>query len=193
MSTIVISHAYGNDEHSVWYPYLREQLQQRGHTVEVPNLPDAQTPRLQPWRTAFAERALATPAGETVLVGHSIGAVNILRFLEQHDPERDGVFAGVVLVAAPAHEVGYDALAEFFTEPFDWATIRRSARHFHVLAAADDPVLTPDPFEHVAIHVTELGATGTVLPGGSHFGAGPDDHIEVPEAVRLVLDITGKS
>ncbi len=193
MSAIVVSHAYGNDEHSVWYPYLREQAQPLGHQVEVPNLPDTQAPRPAPWRTALAERALAAPASETVLVGHSIGAVNILRFLEQHDPDRDGVFAGVLLVGAMAHEVGYDALAEFFAEPFDWAKIRRSARHFRVLNAADDPVLVPNPFEHTAIFVTELGATATVPPEGGHFGTGPDDHIEVPEAVRLVLDLAGRS
>lgn len=192
MSTIVVSHAYGNDDRSVWYPYLRDQVQPLGHTVDIPNLPDTRTPRLVPWRTALAERALVAPVPETVLVGHSIGAVAILRFLEQHDPDRDGVFAGVVLVGAPARDVGYDALVEFFTEPFDWPAIRRSARHVHVLAAADDPVLAPNPFEHVATFVTELGATGTVLPEGGHFGAGPDDHTEVPEAVRLVLDIADR-
>jgi uncharacterized protein len=193
MSTIVVSHAYGNDENSVWYPYLGEQLQPLGHKVEVPNLPGTQAPSPAPWRAALAERALTAPASETVLVGHSIGGVNVLRFLEQHDADRDGVLAGVLLVATPAHEVGYDALAAFFAEPFDWAKIRRSARRFHVLIAADDAVLTPNPFEHVAIFVNDLGATATVTAEGAHFGAGPDDHIEVPEAVRLVLELAGRN
>jgi uncharacterized protein len=193
MSTIVVSHAYGNSEQSVWYPFLRDQMQPLGHSVDIPNLPDSQTPRPGPWRTALAGRALATPAAETVLVGHSIGAVNVLRFLERHDPDRDGVFAGVLLVGAMAHEVGYDALVEFFAEPFDWARIRRSARHFHVLNAADDSVLIPDPFEHSAVFVTEIGATATILPEGKHFGSGPDDRVEVPEVVRIVLDLVGRN
>lgn len=191
MSTIVISHAYGTDEHSVWYPYLRDQLQPLGHAVDVPNLPDTHAPGLKHWQTAFAERALAAPAEKTVLVGHSIGAVNVLRFLEQYDPGRGGAFAGAVLVAAPAHEVGYEVLAEFFAKPFDWAAIRRTAQRFHVLAAADDPVLIPDPFGHVAALVTNLGATATITATGGHFGATPDDHIDLPEAVRIVLDILG--
>ncbi|MFD5750742.1 RBBP9/YdeN family alpha/beta hydrolase [Streptomyces sp. NPDC127033] len=191
MSTIVVSHAYNTDERSVWYPYLRDQLQLRGHTVDVPNLPDAHAPGLEQWQTAFAERALAAPAEETVLVGHSIGAVNILRFLERYDPDRGGAFAGAVLVAAPAYEVGYEALVEFFAKPFDWGAIRRTAQRFHVLAAADDPVLIPDPFGHVAALVTNLRATATITPTGGHFGATPDDHIDLPEAVRLVLDTLG--
>lgn len=189
MSTVVVSHRYSSDEHSDWYPYLRDEVQSLGHTVDIPNLPDALAPQPEPWRTAIAERASTAPAAEVVLVGHSVGAVNVLRFLQQHDPDRDGVFAGVVLVAAPAHEVGFDALAGFFAEPFDWPKIRRSARYFHVLAAADDTVLVPDPFEHVAIHVTELGATGTVLAEGGHFSADPGSRIEVPAVVRIVLGI----
>jgi predicted alpha/beta hydrolase family esterase len=193
MSTIVVSHAYGSDEHSVWYPYLRDELQQLGHTVDVPNLPATQAPRLASWRDAFAVRATAAPAHDTVLVGHSVGAVNILRFLEQRDPDRDGVFTGAVLVATPAHEVGYDALAEFFAQPFAWSKIRRTARRLHVLTAADDPVLIPNPMEHVGTLVTQLGATGTITPTGGHFGSAPDDHIEVPEAVRLILDVLGSN
>ncbi|MFF7988308.1 RBBP9/YdeN family alpha/beta hydrolase [Kitasatospora xanthocidica] len=190
MSEIVVAHGYGASDDSVWFPYLTEQLAKAGHRVTVPRLPDTEAPRLEPWRKAYGEAALAAgPAESTVLVGHSIGAVNVLRFLEQHDPEADGVFAGVLLVAASAHEVGYEALASFFADEFDWARIRRSARHFRVLQAMDDPVNQPDPTEHVRLFVEGLGATAVVTPTGGHFGATPDDHVEVPEAVRLVLEL----
>ena len=52
--------------------------------------------------------------------------------------------------------------------------------------------MSPDPIDHVRTFVTELGATAVVTAGGAHFGATPDDHIELPEAVRLVRDcLTG--
>ncbi|MFF0269986.1 RBBP9/YdeN family alpha/beta hydrolase [Kribbella sp. NPDC004536] len=190
MSQIVVSHGYGASEDSVWFPYLTEQLAAAGHRVTVPRLPDTAAPRLEPWRRTFGEAVLAAgPAESTALVGHSIGAVNVLRFLEQHDPSTHGVFAGVLLVAASAHEVGYDELAEFFEGGFDWERIRRSARQFRVLQAMDDPVNQPDPIEHVRLFVEGLGATAVVTPTGAHFGATPDDHVEVPEIVRLVTDL----
>jgi len=190
MSKIVVSHAYGANEDSVWFPYLAERLATYGHQVTVPNLPDTGAPRLEPWRKAFGEAALAAgPTESTVLVGHSIGGVNVLRFLEQHDSETHGQFAGVLLVATPAHEVGYDELAGFFEGGFDWNRIRRSARRFRVLQAMDDPVSVPDPTEHVRLLVNGLGAAAVVTPTGGHFGATPDDHVEVPEAVRLVTEI----
>lgn len=115
MSEIVVSHGYGASADSVWFPYLTERLAAVGHRVTVPRLPHTEAPRLGPWRETFGDAALAAgPAGSTVLVGHSIGGVNVLRLLEQHDPEVNGVFAGVLLVATSAHEVGYNELAPFF-------------------------------------------------------------------------------
>lgn len=188
MSKIVVSHAYGADENSVWFPYLRAQLQPLGHQVHVPRLPDTAAPRLKPWRSAFAEHAHAGPVPDTVLVGHSIGGVNILRFLEQHDVDAHGTFAGVVLVATPSHDVGYEELAEFFATPFDWARIRGTAKQFRVLVAADDHVLAPEPVAHVKNLVVGLGATAVVTATGGHLGGSPDDHIDLPEAVQLILD-----
>jgi hypothetical protein len=119
----------------------------------------------------------------------SIGAVNVLRLLESHDVDRNGVFAGVLLVAAPAWvPPGYDSLAEFFAEPFNWALLRRAARQYRLLTAVDDPVLMPQPVDHVKDLIAGLGATAVVTAVGAHFGAAPDDHIDLPQAVQLVLE-----
>ncbi|MFF6776972.1 hypothetical protein ACFY8W_25955 [Streptomyces sp. NPDC012637] len=34
-----------------------------------------------------------------------------------------------------------------------------------------------------------LGAVAVVTPTGAHFGATPDDHVEVPEAARLGTEL----
>ncbi len=183
-----MSHGYGSRDDSVWFPYLRAALEAEGYRIDIPCLPDTDAPRPEPWRTTLAEHARATSAQDTVLVGHSLGGVNVLRLLEHHDVENEGAFAGAVLVSTAAHEVGYDALAEFFAEPFDWPRIRRAARQFRVLSAIDDPVNVPDPMEHVRDLVVGLGASAVVTPTGAHFGATPDDHMDLPEAVSLVLD-----
>ncbi|HYN93391.1 MAG TPA: hypothetical protein VES42_06050 [Pilimelia sp.] len=92
-------------------------------------------------------------------------------------------------MATPAHvPIGYEALAEFFAEPFDWPWLRRSAERYRVLTALDDPVLLPGPVHHVKDLVTGLEATAVLTATGAHYGATPDDHIDLPEAVRLVVD-----
>ncbi|GAA4248347.1 alpha/beta hydrolase [Dactylosporangium darangshiense] len=186
MAAIVVSHGYGADDQSIWLPYLRGALEELGHDVHIPRLPNSSDPDARAWRGVLAERVAGLSAVDTVLVGHSIGAVNVLRVLEGHE---GGAFAGVVLVAAPAWlPPGYESLAGFFAEPFDWPALRRAARHYRVLTALDDPVLMPRPVDHVAELVSGLGATAVVTAAGAHFGATPDDHIELPRAVRLVLE-----
>jgi predicted alpha/beta hydrolase family esterase len=190
MSTVIVSHGYGADSDSVWFPYFRKALEARGHRVQIPHLPDNTAPRLVPWRAALRDCMRSTDPRDAVLVGHSIGGVNVLRLLQQHDTDIAGAFAGAVLVATPARlPAGYEVLAEFFAEPFDWPRLRRAADRYRVLTAVDDPVLAPEPpIQHVQELVTGLGATAVLTADGAHYGATPDDHIDLPEAVQLVLD-----
>ncbi|MFI8973965.1 alpha/beta fold hydrolase [Nocardia asteroides] len=186
MSTIVVSHGFEARSDSVWFPYLTAALTERGHRVVIPDLPEAGAPKLEPWRATLAAAATAGAPADTVLVGHSIGSVNVLRMLEQYEGPP---FAGAVLVSTSAHEVGYDILAEFFDGPFDWTRIRAAATDFRLLSAIDDPVNAAAPMEHVGLLVRGLGARAVVLPTGGHLGAFADDHIDLPEAVTLVEEV----
>ncbi|MEU4625415.1 alpha/beta hydrolase [Actinoplanes sp. NPDC023801] len=190
MTTIVVSHGYGADSDSVWFPYLRQSLEAHGHQVRIPHLPENTAPRLASWQAVLRACVADTDPRDTVLVRHSIGGVNVLRLLQQHDVDTAGAFAGAVLVATPAQvPAGYEALAEFFAEPFDWPRLRRAANRYRVLTAVDDPVLAPEPpIHHVKELVTGLQATAVLTAIGAHYGATPDDHIDLPEAVQLVVD-----
>ncbi|MFE0511342.1 RBBP9/YdeN family alpha/beta hydrolase [Streptomyces sp. NPDC058964] len=182
---VVLSHAWTADPGTAWYPHLAKQLRGVGHEVRVPQLPEPMTPRREPWREALAAEAAVGPAEQTVLVGHSLGGVNVLRLLEQHDTERDGAYAGVLLVATPARSLGFGEIEEFFDGGFDHARIRRAAGQVRVLIASDDPVLGPDPLSHVREHVETLGATVTLTPTGGHFSPA-EQCTELPSGLALV-------
>ncbi len=192
MSEIIVSHALNAGPQVLWYPHLAAELAAEGHRVTVPQLPEPAAPAAGPWLKTITEAAAAVDPAETVLVGHSLGGVNLLRLLEQHDTETRGAFAGVVLVATMSHEVGYDVLQPFFAGGFDWARIRRAAGQVRLLVAADDPVLVPDVYGHVRDFVTELGATATVRPDGGHLpNWTPEDlpDLALPEVAALVREV----
>ncbi|WP_267912963.1 alpha/beta hydrolase [Streptomyces sp. N35] len=188
MSTVVVSHGFAMNSTDHWYPYLQAELGSAGHEVHVPQLPSPQAPSADGWLEALTAQTAQAPAADTVLVGHSLGGVNVLRLLQQHDVEAEGPYAGVVLVASMAGEVGYDALAPFFEPDFDWARIRRAAKSFRILHAADDPVTGAATSEHIMKFVTELGATATVPAEGGHFPSTDGTRTQLPEALRLVQD-----
>lgn len=189
MATVIVTHAINSDGESLWYPDLRDELTKRGHDVNVLELPNPDAPSPDPWLATLTDAVGESAPSDTVLVGHSLGGVNTLRMLQRHSGEP---FAGVVLVATMAHEVGVDALAGFFVPAFDWDRIRRAAPHCRLLVAADDGVLTPDPFDHAKQFVTKLGATAVVKPSGGHLPNWTPEtlpaHVRLPEAAQLVLD-----
>lgn len=188
MGKIVIAHGYGMSGGDHWYPYLSGELRAAGHEVRVPDFPDPEAPEAGAWLKALEEETGSRPA-DTVLVGHSLGGVNLLRLLQEHDTEAEGPYAGAVFVASMSGEVGYDALAGFFEPEFDWARIRAAARAFRVLHAADDPVTGARTGEHVMRFVTELGATATLTPSGGHFPSTGETRRELQEALRLVTEL----
>jgi hypothetical protein len=195
LATVVVSHALEVGPDSIWYPQLQKELGADGHEVDIVRLPDPSAPDAEAWLKTLTAAIDTKNAADTVLVGHSLGGVNTLRLLQRHDVERKGAFAGVVLVATMAHSVGYDALAGFFEPPFDWTKIRASAGQFRILAAADDPVLAPDPMGHVKKFVDELGATTVLKATGGHFPSWsaevPPDLAELPEVTHLVVETLG--
>ncbi|MFI2473349.1 RBBP9/YdeN family alpha/beta hydrolase [Nocardia xishanensis] len=189
MSVIVISHMFAGSSAEVWYPAVQAEFAEAGCRVLVPDLPDPAAPELTAWLKALGHAVDPAFAGDTVLVGHSLGGVNVLRLLEAHDVDRYGPFKGVVLVASMAKEVGYDALAGFFAGGFDWDRIRKAAGDIRVLHAIDDPVTGSATTEHLAIFARDLGATVTLLPTGGHLPSTGQELTELPQATRLIREI----
>lgn len=189
MGKIVIAHGYGMSAGEHWYSATGEEFAAEGHEVRIPNFPEPFAPEADAWLKELEAEAAGSPAGETVLVGHSLGGVNVLRLLQRHDTAAEGAFAGVVFVASMSGEVGYDALAPFFTPEFDWQRIRKAARGFRVLHAADDPVTGEKTGEHVLRFVRELGAQARVTASGGHFPSAGGSALELPDAVRLIREV----
>ncbi|MCX5196660.1 alpha/beta hydrolase [Streptomyces sp. NBC_00249] len=189
MSRIVIAHGYGMAPSEHWYPSVAEEFSGEGHEVRVPAFSESAAPDAGVWLKELAVQTEGASAGGTVLVGHSLGGVNVLRLLQRHDTAAEGAFAGVVFVASMSGEVGYDALAPFFSPEFDWARIRGAAREFRVLHAADDPVTGVRTPEHIMRFVRELGATATVTASGGHFPSTGESRLVLPDAVRLIREV----
>jgi predicted alpha/beta hydrolase family esterase len=189
ISAIVVSHMFASSSADVWYPQLGAEFGAEGHQVLIPDLPDPHSPDPQAWLTTLAQAADPRRAADTVLVGHSLGGVSVLRLLERHDTERFGPYAGLLLVASMAREVGYDALAGFFQPEFDWPRIRRAVLRVRVLHAADDPVTAAATPDHVTSFAVDLGATVTLLPDGGHLPSTGHQLTQLPHATRLIRDL----
>lgn len=192
MPNVVLSHAFEGSPDLTFYPALRKHLNAAGIATAVPQMPDIPDPGS--WARAF-EAAITAPAAETLLIGHSLGGMNILRFLGQR-PADSQPFAGLVLVSTPLFDVGYEALRAFFEGALNWERIRHAAGDRIVgIYAANDPILAPDPLAHVRSLLDGGASKVVVFSRGGHF-APFDNCTDLPELrveARSILGLAESS
>src|ERR1044072_8796937 len=85
---------------SDFYPWLQGRLREESPPFEVAraiSMPRPEQPQVASWLRTLTSTLDAEPADQTVLLGHSVGAQAVLRYLAAQPPERR--FAGAVLVA----------------------------------------------------------------------------------------------
>lgn len=127
----------GNPEYC-WYPTAKSGLEDLGYAVTVPQMPNPDAPDQDTWVSVLRE-IVGDPTEDTSLIGHSIGAVTILRYLESL--REDQKIGHAVLVAGFTDGMGYDVFSNFFTQPLDLETIATRADRFTVIVSDNDPYI----------------------------------------------------
>lgn len=184
MKRAIIVHCWGGTPDYCWYPWLKKQLEAKGFQVTVPAMPETDEPKLAAWLPKLAQ-AIGTPDEETYLVGHSLGCITIMRYLEQLP---DGIrVGGVAFAAGFANNLGFDELKNFFEVPVNFAEIRpKSAHGFYNIHSGNDQYV---PLENSKKLQDALGGEAIVVPNRGHF-SGPVDNeescTELPEMLTAV-------
>ena len=166
MSTIFISHGISGHADENWFPWLKERLEEDGHTVIVPSFPHADEPQLQEWLDHFKQYKKYLNE-RSVFIGHSLGAAFVLRLLEKMQHPVRACF----LVAAVYDVMGnvFDSRMTSFVEGgFDWNVLKGKAGKFYVIHSDNDPYVTLGKAEILA---KALDAPLTLVEGAGHFNA----------------------
>ncbi|MBI4167585.1 MAG: alpha/beta hydrolase [Candidatus Aenigmarchaeota archaeon] len=126
-----------------WYPYLKKELEGVGINVIAKNMPDPDLARKEYW-LPFIEEQIAGDEN-TILVGHSSGAVAILKYLETHK------IMGAVLVGASHTDLGdeKEKASGYFDDPWQWEKIKSNAKWIIQFASVDDPYITIAEMRHI--------------------------------------------
>ena len=140
---------------------LRDELG-AAYDVRCPEMPDEESPEYEAWKEKI-EQELAALDGEVILVGHSLGALILLKYVSEEEVEKP--VAGLFLVATPyvgtgGWEFEEDALREDFAAEIH---LRLPVFLYH---SHDDEVV---PFAHLALYEAKLPqATIQELEGRGH-------------------------
>lgn len=79
----LIIHGFLSHPDDCWFPWLKRELEQHSWQVKAPPMPNSIIPRRAKWLAAIDE-SLEEPK-KTVLIGHSLGAFALVRFLEAYE------------------------------------------------------------------------------------------------------------
>lgn len=161
--TVLILHAIGSHAGAHWEQWLHDQLVERGHTVLIPNLPDANHRNRQAWLETAQQLVAHIPTSELVLVGHSLGVVTALDFIE-HSPTD---VKALVAVAGFGRDYGLELNSYFMRErTIDFTKVRQQVEKSFVFYGDNDPYV---PQEVLADLAAKLDVAPIIVHNGGHL------------------------
>lgn len=191
MAKVLILHGWTNRRQpGHWQRHLATALRQQGHVVAYPQFPSTDQPKLNEWQELLAaelDMLSEIEAGETIVIGHSLGCINWIQ----------GAATGLitepvdrVLLVAPADPIvlgEVEGLKVTLTDPEVVAATHASTASLTVLASDQDK-WTPRGIQ--ATFGDPLGLEAVILPGAGHlslddgfgFWQGVIDWVNNPEA-----------
>ncbi len=180
MKRVFIVHGYDATPDDNWFPWLKKQLEERGFDVIVPQMPEAATPSLEKWLTHL-QQLVGKCDENTFLVGHSLGTITCLKFLETL-PENQKA-GGVVLVAGFSEDINFSPLYSFTEKPLNYKKVKDSVKNIVAIHSTDDMAV---PYRFAEIIQDKLNAKLITLQGLGHINAS-NGCFELPEALNAIL------
>lgn len=191
MKRVIAVHGWSGRAGDGWFSWLKTELENRGFEVVMPQMPDADEPRIATWVPAIAE-AVGTPDEDTYFIGHSMGCGAIIRYIESL-PEGQNV-GGAVFIAGfflPLTGLETDAEREndreWYETPIDTEKVRSRMKNSFALFSDNDPWV---PVENADEFKKRLGSDVLVQHNQSHFNEGAGFK-ELPIALEKLLEISG--
>jgi len=190
---VIIVHGWEGFPEEGWFPWLKNELENRDFEVTVPQLPDADNPRIEKWVPALA-KAVGTPDENTYFVGHSMGCPTIARYLESL--AGDEKVGGAVFVAGFFKRLtgleddpkDRETVDHWLSAPLDLGLVRARVKSSVAIFSDDDPWV---PLDNQDAFRDELGSEIIIERGMSHF-SGENNVTELPVVREAVLELAGQ-
>ena len=186
--TAYIIHGWECSSQGGFLPWLKKELENKGYQVSVPDMPDTNTPQISAWLGKMQE-LIGTPDENTIIIGHSLGGLAILLYLQSLPPQSrvgqavlvasviekiEGMSVEEALIAAPWLEQG---------KSLDANKIKEVCPQINAFFSDDDPFI---PLSSEQIAREQLGAATVIEHQKGHFNQKTNIY-EVPEVLEIII------
>lgn len=166
MKNALILHGAGNNSSGNWFPWLKKELESGGYRVWLPDLPNADHPKIEEWLNAVKDWKLDD---DSIIIGHSCGGTLILRILENLPLGQK--IKKAILVAAPLDKglvEKYWPLKEDLAKgTYDFNKIKNSSDEFVLIYSDNDPY--DCGLRHGELIHSKVGGKLIIEKGEGHF------------------------
>ncbi len=156
----------------IWLPSVERELTVLGLDVTNHTFPDNVKARASHWLPHLEELGADE---NTILIGHSSGAVAAMRYAETHR------LLGSILVGVCYTDLGdsFEAASGYYAAPWQWPRIREHQQWIAIYNSVDDPHI---PIAEPRFIATQLKCSYFEFEDRGHF----TDSREFPEVVQFV-------
>ena len=168
---VFIIHGWDGHPEEGCFPWLKQELTKKDFAVFTPSMPEPLVPKIDAW-VSFLKEQVGEPDENTYLIGHSIGAQTILRYLESLPA--DAKIGGVVFLAGWVHltdeafedEQDRETGKPWLETPINWDLVKSHSKNFVAIFSDDDEVV---PIGDVEIFKEKLDAKIIIEHNKDHF------------------------
>lgn len=190
MKRVIIVHCWEGYPEYCWYQSTKKELEALGFQASVPAFPHTELPTQEDW-VPFLAQQIGTPDKNLYLIGHSVGCITILRYLETLPANQK--IGGAVLVAGYTDDLGYKELENFYQFPINFGKVKaRTKNGFVLIHSTDDPYVD---LKYGDTLKKELDAELIVKENMGHFSGSPEDPgscTELPDIAESVKRLSLK-
>lgn len=187
MKRVYLIHGWDGHPEEGIFPWLKQKLETYSFEVFNPSMPEPLNPTIDKW-VSFLTSQIGLPNENTILLGHSIGAQAILRYLETLDTNKKiggAVFlAGWVNLTDEAYESEEDREIgkPWIKTLIDWKKVKSHCEKFVGIWSDNDPLV---PLTDSQIFQEKLGAEVIIEHDKGHF-SGSDGVTELASALEAI-------
>lgn len=181
MKRVFLIHGWQGQAEEGWRPGLVDKLTKIGILVNNLQMPNTNFPKQEEW-VKHLSKAIGTPDKDTVLIGHSLGVITILRYLETISSAKIG---GAIFIAGFTNPLGQEPLENFFKTPLHWHRIKNACDIFIAIHSDNDPYVDVSFANEFK---SKLGAQTIIAHNMHHFSAS-DGITKLPIVLQTLTSI----
>lgn len=182
MKNALILHGTDADHTHNWFPWLKKGLADLGYKAWVPDLPQADHPNIDRYNK-FLLSSNFDFNNDTIIIGHSSGAVEILGLLNDPNFPKDVGLKACFLVGAFKGDLGWESL-KGMVAIFNDELIKQRSNKFVFIHSDNDPYC---PIGDAKDLCKQVDGKFIELPGQGHFTKSLDPkYTEFPELIEII-------